>query len=236
MCGAYGYSTKEEREIYKRFDVENTLENFKPHWNRHIGTMNPVIYMTADGVQIRYMYWSFIPSWAPEKRLKFSTFNARDDHLMQGIYKVAVPKQRCLIPATYFFEPDRIHFPKPKQAPWYLFKLKDQEIFALAGLYNIWTDPKTKEELFTYTIITTDPNADVGKHHDREPAILPRNQEKQWLNPDLTEPEQVLPMLKPYPSGAMESWRVPDDAKNPRNDYPEVIERYKEVRQASLLN
>jgi len=57
-----------------------------------------------------------------------------------------------------------------------------------------------------------------------EPALLDREQEKLWLNPDLTEPQQILPMLKPYPSETMESWRVPDAAKNPRNDTPEVIQ------------
>src|SRR5713101_1435012 len=145
MCGAYGYSTKEEREIYKRFDVENTLENFKPHWNRHIGSMNPVIYMTADGVQIKYMYWSFLPSWAKEKRLPFSTFNARDDRLLESkVYRNAVARQRCIIPATYFFEPYKIHYPRPPH-PWYLFKLKEQNILALAGLYNAWKDPTTKK-------------------------------------------------------------------------------------------
>jgi putative SOS response-associated peptidase YedK len=104
-----------------------------------------------------------------------------------------------------------------------LFELKDEKIFGLAGLYNVWTDPKTTEKLFTYTIITTEPNEVVGQYHDREPALLPKKEEKQWLNPDITEPEQVLPMLKPYPPDAMESWRVGDEAKNPRNDYPELI-------------
>jgi putative SOS response-associated peptidase YedK len=227
MCGAYGFSVKDEREVYDRFALENTLENFKPHWNIRIGTMNPVVYMTADGVQIKDMYWTFLPRWAPEKRLQFSTFNARDDRLMESkVYKSAVPNQRCIIPATYFFEPDKIHFPKPPH-PWYCFRLTDQKMFALAGLYNIWTDPKTKKDLYTYTIITTKPNAVVGKYHDREPAILHRNEEKQWLNPDNTEPEHILPMLKPYPSDMMEGWRVSDAAKSPRNDYPEIIERYK---------
>ncbi len=138
------------------------------------------------------------------------------------MYKSAVPHNRCIIPATYFFEPDKIHYPKPPH-PWYLFKLKEQEIFGLAGLYNAWKDPKTNEELYTYTIITTKPNAVVGAYHDREPAILDSTQEKLWLNPDLTEPQQVLPMLKPYPPETMESWHVPDAAKNPRNDSPEVI-------------
>jgi hypothetical protein len=30
-------------------------------------------------------------------------------------------------------------------------------------------------------------------------------------------------MLKPYPSENMEEWRVGDEARNPKNDYPEVI-------------
>lgn len=235
MCGAYGFSVKDAKEVYNRFDIENTLENFKPRWRTSIGTMNPVVYMTADGVQIKNMHWSFIPSWSKEKRLKFSTYNARDDHLMKGIFKVAVPNQRCIIPVTHFYEPDKVNFPKPPH-PWYLFKLKDQKIFGLAGLYNVWTDPKTQKELYTYTIITTNPNADVGKYHPREPAILPKNEEKEWLNPDMTEPEQVLKMLKPFPPGKMDYWRAPDEAKNPRNDYPELIKPVAEVKQGQLLS
>ncbi len=226
MCGAYGFSNKDEREIYNRFGVMNKLPDFvfSPRYNARPTQMNPIVYMTADGVQIRPMYWSFIPSWSPEKRLKFSTFNARDDRLLESkVYKPALPRQRCLIPATHFFEPDKINYPTPPH-PWYCFRLKDQSIMAFAGLYNVWTDPKTKQELYTYTIITTKPNAVVGKYHEREPALLTKNEEKQWLNPDLTEPEQILPMLKPYPPDEMESWRVSDAAKNPRNDTPEVIQ------------
>ncbi len=223
MCGAYGFSVKDAREVYERFDIINTLASYKPRWNIHIGSMNPVIYMTADGAQIKNMYWTFLPSWAKEKRLKFSTFNARDDRLLESkIYKSAVAHHRCIIPATYFFEPDKLHFPQPPH-PWYCFRLKEHPLFALAGLYNAWTDPTTNETLYTYTIITTKPNALVGKYHDREPALLPSNKEKQWLNPDLTEPEHVLPLLKPYPPEAMEAWRVSDAAKNPRNETPDVI-------------
>jgi len=172
MCGAYGYSVKDDKEIYERFEVENSLESFKPRWNAHIGTMNPVIYMTADGVQIKNMYWSFLPSWAQQKRLKFSTFNAKAERLLESrVYKSAVPSQRCIIPASHIFEPDKIHYPKPPY-PWYCFRMKNQELFGIAGLYNAWTDPKTNEELYTYTMITTEPNAVVGKVHDREPAFL----------------------------------------------------------------
>jgi putative SOS response-associated peptidase YedK len=55
------------------------------------------------------------------------------------------------------------------------------------------------------------------------PVILRREDEAIWLNPDLVEPEQVLPLLKPYPAEKMEEWQVGDEARNPRNDYPELI-------------
>ena len=41
--------------------------------------------------------------------------------------------------------------------------------------------------------------------------------------PDLTEPEQLKPFLKPYPADLIEGWRVGDAIKNWRNDYRELI-------------
>ena len=223
MCGAYGYSVKDAKEVYDRFEVSNTLEAYKPRWNVRIGQMAPVIYMGADGVQVKEMYWSFIPSWAREKRLKFSTFNARDDRLLESkVYKSALPGQLCIIPATHFFEPDKKNFPKPPH-PWYCFRRTDEPIMALAGLYNPWVDPQTKTELHTFTIITTHPNPVVGAYHDREPVQLSQELEKAWLNPDFSEPEQIMPMLKTSTPDQMEAWHVADEARNPRNDYPEII-------------
>jgi hypothetical protein len=50
MCGAHGYSVKDAKEVYDRFEVTNTLEAYTPRWNVRIGQMAPVIYMMADGV------------------------------------------------------------------------------------------------------------------------------------------------------------------------------------------
>jgi putative SOS response-associated peptidase YedK len=60
-------------------------------------------------------------------------------------------------------------------------------------------------------------------HIDRMPVILKKEDEETWLNPDLVETERLLQMLKPYPADKMEAWRVGDEARNVRNDYPEVI-------------
>jgi putative SOS response-associated peptidase YedK len=111
----------------------------------------------------------------------------------------------------------------PPSRPGHYFQVKDQKIFGFAGLYDVWTDKETGKEIRSYTIITTTPNAIVGQYHDRMPVILERADEEEWLNPDIVEAERVLPLLKPYPADKMEEWRVGDAARNPRNDYPEII-------------
>ena len=55
------------------------------------------------------------------------------------------------------------------------------------------------------------------------PVILALEDEETWLNPDISEPERLMPFLKQYPAEKMEEWRVGDAARNPKNDYPEVI-------------
>jgi len=55
------------------------------------------------------------------------------------------------------------------------------------------------------------------------PVILDPEDEAMWLDPDVDEPERLLPLLKQYPAEKMEEWRVGDEARNPKNDYPELI-------------
>ncbi len=55
------------------------------------------------------------------------------------------------------------------------------------------------------------------------PIILHKEDEETWLNPDITEPEQVLPLLVPYPAEAMTSYRVGQGVWNSRVDTPALI-------------
>ena len=59
------------------------------------------------------------------------------------------------------------------------------------------------------------------------PVILGSEDEETWLNPDITEPEQLQLLLEPYPAEKMEEWQVGDAARNSRNDYPELIQPIK---------
>jgi putative SOS response-associated peptidase YedK len=222
MCGAYGFSVKDAKEVYDRFEVVNTLDDLKPRWNVRPGQMNPVITSHSPN-QISRMFWGLIPHWAKDKSFAYKTINARAETVATLVtYKEPFRHKRCIVPATGFYEPDKIHFTKPP-FPWHYFQLKDQKVFGIAGLYDVWKDRETGKEMHTYTIITTEPNAVVGEFHGRMPVILQKEDEETWLNPDISEPAQLQPLLQSYQPDKMETWPVGEEARNPRNDYPELI-------------
>jgi putative SOS response-associated peptidase YedK len=222
MCGAYGFSVQKASEVYDRFGVMQRVP-YHPRWNLRPGQMNPVITRHSPN-QMANMFWGLIPFFAKDDSFKYKTFNARAETVADlPTYRKPFRTQRCLVPATGVYEPDKINVTKPPH-PWHYFQLKNESLFAFAGLYDRWEDKQTGKEIYSYTIITTTPNAVVGQYHDRMPVILPKEQEDTWLNPDITEPEHLLPLLQPFPAQEMESWRVGDAARNWRNDSPELIQ------------
>jgi putative SOS response-associated peptidase YedK len=222
MCGRYTFSVKDAKEVYERFETWNELADLTARYNIAPGQMNPVITSHSPN-EISRMFWGLIPFWAKEDKQKFSTINARAETAARSpAYREPFRRRRCIVPATGFYEPDKVNFAKTP-FPWHFFQFKDQRMFGIAGLYDIWTDKETGKEIRSYTIITTEPNELVGQFHDRMPVILQREDEAEWLNPDMVEPERIQAFLKPFPAGDLEEWRVGDRAKNPKHDYPELI-------------
>jgi putative SOS response-associated peptidase YedK len=219
MCGRYGFSVKDAKEIYERFDVYNALADFKPLYNIAPGQFNPVITRHSPN-SISRMFWGMIPFWAKNYGFKFKTINARAEGIEDNlVYRKPFRLQRCLIPATGFYEWDKSQ--KPSQ-PYY-FRLNNEEIFAFAGLYDIWKNPEDEKEIQSYTIITTQANGIVGKIHARMPVILKKTAEDIWLNPDIIEPEMLLPFLIPFANSEMVSYKVSMKVNVPTRNDPELI-------------
>ncbi|HET8687078.1 MAG TPA: SOS response-associated peptidase [Methanosarcina sp.] len=234
MCGAYGFSVRNIQNLIDRFDIVNALNNFKPRWNIRPGQSNPVI-VNQGNKEIELMDWGLLPHFATDEKYKYKTINAKAETVDKlPTFRHSFVKKRCLVPATGFYEPDKINFVK-QPYPWHYFKMKDNSIFSFAGLYDVWKDKNNGKEIHSYSIITTVPNTIVGKYHDRMPVILEKEDEDIWLNPDIDEASQLLPLLKPFPDDKLEEWEVGAKARNPRNDYPEVIEPLKTNKQRSLF-
>lgn len=226
MCGRYGFSVKDAKEVYKRFQIENPTVEVKPHYNIAPGTMQPVVTRHSPN-SLQFMFWGLIPHWAKDTSMSYKTINARAEGIeSKPTYRKPFRFQRCLIPATGFYEWDKSQKPS---IPYY-FHLKDESLFAFAGLYDIWKDPKDGQEMYSYTIITTEPNDVVAPIHNRMPVILKNENEDMWLDPDSIEPERLLPLLQPYPSDAMIKHSVSTAVNNPRNDSEDLIKPQEDLK------
>lgn len=102
------------------------------------------------------------------------------------------PSHRCLIPASEFRH--RSH------GKHYSFSLSNGDWFYFAGIWQ----PATRQWPEAYAILSTTANDDVSPYHDRQMAILRRDQRMDWL--DLTVPENEL--LRPLPAGSFNVARL----------------------------
>jgi putative SOS response-associated peptidase YedK len=239
MCGAYGLSVKTIKDIIYRFDIEiedENVEGFRPRWNIRPGQHNPVVVKKAENEKnhIEMMLWGLPPHFAHDEHYKHKPINARAETVEElPTFRHSFHRTRCLIPFTSFYEPDKINFSK-EPYPWHYFELKDHSISSFAGLYYIWHDKNSEKEIHSYTIITTTPNTIVGKYHDRMPVIMGKEDEDTWLNPD-TEVDKLHLLLKSFPAEMMDEWEVGAAARDPKNDYPEIIEPHKSSGQRTLF-
>jgi putative SOS response-associated peptidase YedK len=68
-------------------------------------------------------------------------------------------------------------------------------------LYSTWRDKASDKEVQTYTVLTTSSNSFMSQIHNsklRQPVLIVREFEKDWLNPNLTE-KDVLELCKSMP-------------------------------------
>lgn len=83
------------------------------------------------------------------------------------------------------------------------FRVDDGALFAMAGLWEFWTDGTNK--LATCCLITTDANAVVAPYHDRMPVIIPSERYDACLDHDTPERE-LRSMLAAYPPERTRAW------------------------------
>lgn len=131
--------------------------------------------------------WGLIPSWAKNDEIKKFTLNARIESLKEKPAFRNSINNRCIIPINGFFEWKHLDS-KGKNKQKYFIRLKNENIFSLAGLWSSYQNITTNELLHTFTIVTTQANELMSEIHNtkkRMPVVLDRITEKKWLS---TEP------------------------------------------------
>ena len=215
MCGRYVLQQPEE--LQARFQTENSLD-LRPSYNVAPSKMMPVVTRNSPN-RLTLMKWGLVPSWAKDPKIGFKIINARAEGIEdKPSFRLAVRRSRCLVPASGYYEWKKEGSAKIP----YLFRLKDQELFAFAGLCECWHDAEGKE-LLTYTIITTAPNELTAEVHDRMPVILKTEDENEWLDSAVNDPDQAVRLLRTYDAEGMESFPVSAKVGSPANNDPSLI-------------
>jgi putative SOS response-associated peptidase YedK len=222
MCGRYSL-TRREAELIERFGIEQLIlegEGLNPRYNIAPSQMVPVV-ITKDGQRVLCQFkWGLIPFWAKDLKKTKPVINARSESVSEKpFFKQALSKRRCLIPADGFYE--WIHQNKNK-IPMFIH-INQRELFAFAGLWDEWTSPDG-QVLRTCTIITTEANDAVTPVHDRMPVIVRPEHEALWLNADVRDVAQLMPVLEGLPNEAIHMYQVSPQVNSPKNDIPELVE------------
>jgi putative SOS response-associated peptidase YedK len=220
MCGRYSLACIDD--LCGRFRVIDPTIGFRSHFNIAPGSTNPVI-VAHERAEAVMMQWGLVPHWTRDITATHRPINARAEGLAEKpMFRDLLRTKRCIVPASGFFEWKQ----EAGRKVQFYFHVRDDPVFAFAGLYDIWSNP-AGTTLSTYTIITTVANALMAPIHDRMPVILKQDDEMRWLSRDVLTADEVQRILAPYPAEGMEAYPVSDRVNSPGADDEKVIVRVK---------
>lgn len=146
-----------------------------------IGDLGPVMRASGNIIELAQMKFGFPPA-GPRGG---PVFNFRSEG------RSFANSNRCLVPASAFFEFTGTKYPKAKHR----FSLSDARFMAIAGL---WREGEGNQPP-AFTMLTTEPSPDVAPIHNRQVVVLRPENWAAWIR--LSKPENEL--LKPLPQGSL---------------------------------
>jgi len=221
MCGRYTLRVS-PAELAELFAVINEFD-WSPRYNIAPTQTVAVVRDNRDGTgrELALLKWGLIPSWAKDPKIASSLINARAETVAEKpAFRSAFRKRRCLIAVDGFYEWQAIAGQKTKQP--YFIAVRDVPAFAFAGLAEHWTSPEGTP-VDTCTIITTTANSLMQPIHNRMPVIVDPADYDRWLDPGNQDPNEVLPLLKPFPADRMQAVAVSTLVNSPRNESPQCV-------------
>ena len=219
MCGRFTLFS-DLKHIQLTLPIDAVHAKVTPNYN--IAPTQPVLTVVQrEGVNIlETMRWGLIPSWAKDAQIGYKMINARAETVAEKpSFKRSFQQRRCLIVADGFYEWRK---DGTKKTPMFI-RLKSKRPFSFAGLYAIWKSPEG-EAVTSCTIITTAANELMRSIHDRMPVILPRKDQRVWLDPAGQDLGRLVSLLKPYPEQSMECYAVSPIVNSPQHNSPECIQ------------
>jgi putative SOS response-associated peptidase YedK len=221
MCGRFVSATPPD-QVAAYFGAEAPEALLEPSYN--VAPTNDVYAVLSDGTtrHVDAFHWGLVPRWAKDPKIGSKMINARAETLAEkNAYKSAFQKRRCIIPADGFYEWQKREGQRTKQ-PFFIHR-PDGEPYAFAGLWEVWKGGDG-EPLRSCTIITTTPNSEMAKIHNRMPVILPPEAWDTWLDREVQDLELLGKLLVPAPPHLIVLRPISTAVNNVRNDGPELTD------------
>ncbi|MFV2056060.1 MAG: SOS response-associated peptidase [Thiohalomonadales bacterium] len=224
MCGRYNIVTNAEALIdaFEIIHSDDSIDDFLPNYNiapSDAKTLKkaPIVYLHDHQRSLTLCCWPFLPAFAHAVVGKYCVANAQMEKLEQSkVYGSAWKSgQRCLVPASGFYEWQIQTKKGPKQP--YNIKLKDQELFAMAGVRGVSSTKDGSVNMMSFAIITLPANplmAEIHNDKKRMPALLSKAQQQVWLGADNNA---AMDCIKQYPQEKMSATPITTYLNNPNN-------------------
>ena len=233
MC-FYNSFSKRALDLAKRYgrksDVVEIVQEILDEQYKITSFTHPDCPVITNSPDIQIAKWGLIPRWVKSvgeaSKIRKITLNARVETVFDlPSFRVPIQSRRCLIPSTGYFE---FQHEGKNVAPYYLF-LRDEPIFSLGGIAELWRNPSSGETVQTFTVLTTTANPlcavihNGGKNPYRMPVIIDREQEERWLDPSLTK-DEIKEFFIPFEADRMDAYPIASDflKRNPKD--PAIIE------------
>ena len=242
MCGRYASFTQSQ-DLADTFDVDDMTEAAREvlaSWNvaptdgvRIVVDRAPKNAATGSPVrrEMHLARWGLVPPWAKDVAIGARMINARTETLAdKPAFAKPATSHRCLVLADGYYEWQKVTPPgatKPVKVPHYIHPTDGSPI-AFAGLYSWWRDDSKDDDdpdrwLLSTTIVTAPAHDGLEVIHDREPAMLTREVAQSWIDPTVTDLDDVLAMLA-EPAPALSWYEIGPAVGNVRNNGPELLQ------------
>jgi putative SOS response-associated peptidase YedK len=213
MCGRF-VQAGGPKQLSERLKIPEGSLFDRPRFN--VAPTTPIAAIResrSGGRELVALKWGLIPSWSRDGK---GFINARAETAAEKpTFRSAFKKRRCLIPADAFYEWQKR---KDGTKQPFAIRLKGGDPFAFAGLWEIWTNHESGEEVESCTILTTGANELMKPIHDRMPVILPEDAYGPWLD------QADASVLKPFDPATMEAYPVSTYVNNTRNEGSKCLE------------
>jgi len=194
MCGRYALSA-EISDIAQEFSTNSAPELSLPaDWN--IKPTNDVYIIKNQAIEIAS--WGMIAHWSKSDdeaaKSQSSAINARSESVHEKpTFKSAFRSNRCLLPATGYYEwASELGKYKTKQ-PIYISR-DDKKLLAFTGIFQSWTSPSGRV-IQSVSIITRQAVGQLALVHSRMPVFLPRDRWADWMNPKINDVAKIRSLM-----------------------------------------